>query len=361
MTYPYGTKGAPVVGNGLGGLPRRAVAAAPSVVTPTIEPSYSLFAQGNANWVRIYRPEQLGNGTQSNISGLSQATRSVDISPNGKFFAVGLAASPFIAVYSANNGVFTRLADPAVLPTAAGWEVRFFANNRFLVSGQGAAVLSYQISDNVVTRVEQVDGLSSSGVSSKNTFAFSSNFQIGAILTNTSPFVRCYTQANGSFTALDPVDVSLPAAARWVTLSGDGVYMAIGLNGSPFLSIYKRVGNRFEKLADPSSMPTAAGDVGAFAPDASGFFEDNGNQGTTFYSRSGDVFTRGSALSGGSRPSSVYGLVYTKDGRFLVRVGSFSAASSGLWRVSGTTYTFDSTNPLPGDETFFGFATYKPD
>lgn len=36
MTYPYGTKGAPVVGNGLGGLPRRAVAAgaASSAATP---------------------------------------------------------------------------------------------------------------------------------------------------------------------------------------------------------------------------------------------------------------------------------------------------------------------------------------
>ena len=33
MTYPYGTKGAPVVGNGLGGLPRRAVAAAAAVTT----------------------------------------------------------------------------------------------------------------------------------------------------------------------------------------------------------------------------------------------------------------------------------------------------------------------------------------
>jgi hypothetical protein len=31
MTYPYGTKGAPVVGNGLGGLPRRAVATAAAV------------------------------------------------------------------------------------------------------------------------------------------------------------------------------------------------------------------------------------------------------------------------------------------------------------------------------------------
>jgi hypothetical protein len=34
MTYPYGTKGAPVVGNGLGGLPRRAVASGAVAASP---------------------------------------------------------------------------------------------------------------------------------------------------------------------------------------------------------------------------------------------------------------------------------------------------------------------------------------
>ena len=43
MTYPYGTKGAPVVGNGLGGLPRRALPPpppAPVVVPEPISPYY---------------------------------------------------------------------------------------------------------------------------------------------------------------------------------------------------------------------------------------------------------------------------------------------------------------------------------
>lgn len=42
MTYPYGTKGAPAVGNGLGGLPRRAVAAAAAAAG--VERTYT-FAQ----------------------------------------------------------------------------------------------------------------------------------------------------------------------------------------------------------------------------------------------------------------------------------------------------------------------------
>jgi hypothetical protein len=43
MTYPYGTKGAPVVGNGLGGLPRRTVAAAAAAVS-ALTPVYT-FSQ----------------------------------------------------------------------------------------------------------------------------------------------------------------------------------------------------------------------------------------------------------------------------------------------------------------------------
>lgn len=43
MTYPYGTKGAPAIGNGLGGLPRRAVAAA-AAAAAGVERTYT-FAQ----------------------------------------------------------------------------------------------------------------------------------------------------------------------------------------------------------------------------------------------------------------------------------------------------------------------------
>lgn len=46
MTYPYGTKGAPVVGNGLGGLPRRAVATAASAAVVSRRYDLSLIANG---------------------------------------------------------------------------------------------------------------------------------------------------------------------------------------------------------------------------------------------------------------------------------------------------------------------------
>lgn len=45
MTYPYGTKGAPVVGNGLGGLPRRAVATAAAAATDSYKAAIFTGAQ----------------------------------------------------------------------------------------------------------------------------------------------------------------------------------------------------------------------------------------------------------------------------------------------------------------------------
>jgi len=358
MPYPYGMQNSPVVGNGLGGLPRRTTTTA--VATVTSENSYSLSALNASPWSVIYTQEQFGQPTQSNISGLGQLPRSVDISPDGKFCAYDLDASPFLAVYRVNNGVFTRLADPDVLPSAAVWEVRFFANDRFIIGSQGQNVVSYKITNNTVTRVEQVDGLVSSSSSTKQTFSFTTNLNTCAILTNSTPFIKCYTQSNGVFTALDAVDVALPAAAKAVSISGDGSYLVVSLAASPYIKVYKRVGNGYTVLTNPASLPTASGEANAFAPDNSGFFEDNGNQGTTFYSRSGDVFTRGSALSG-ARPSTVYTLLYTKDGKFITRAGlSGGVATSAMWSVSGTTYTsitspFDATTTL----VYWGIAMYK--
>jgi hypothetical protein len=61
MTYPYGTKGAPVVGNGLGGLPRRPLPApppAPVVVPSPISPYYlsRRAALTNPNQTYAYSP-----------------------------------------------------------------------------------------------------------------------------------------------------------------------------------------------------------------------------------------------------------------------------------------------------------------
>ena len=43
-----------------------------------------------------------------------------------KFLAVAISASPYIAAYGQNVDTFTKLADPATLPTGIGYGVAFY-------------------------------------------------------------------------------------------------------------------------------------------------------------------------------------------------------------------------------------------
>lgn len=52
--------------------------------------------------------------------------RSVAFSADGTYMAVGYAASPFVAIYKRSGDTFTRLADPAALPTGVGYGVAFY-------------------------------------------------------------------------------------------------------------------------------------------------------------------------------------------------------------------------------------------
>ena len=41
-----------------------------------------------------------------------------------------------------------------------------------------------------------------------------------------------------------------------VAFSSDDTYMAVAHQNSPFITIYKRSGDTFTKLADPATLPT---------------------------------------------------------------------------------------------------------
>lgn len=92
MTYPYGTKGAPAVGNGLGGLPRRAVASAASAA---------------GQWRAVGAPATV---SESNYKGGYRSSIAVDRSTNRVMLmennASGTALSATIYQIS-NSGILT--------------------------------------------------------------------------------------------------------------------------------------------------------------------------------------------------------------------------------------------------------------
>jgi galactokinase/mevalonate kinase-like predicted kinase len=86
-----------------------------------------------------------------------------------------------------------------------------------------------------------------------------------AVAHATSPFITIYKRSGDTFTKLsNPSD--LPAGTgRGVAFSSDDTYMAVAHGTSPFITIYKRLGDTFTKLADPADLPAGTGYGVAFS------------------------------------------------------------------------------------------------
>ena len=84
-----------------------------------------------------------------------------------------------------------------------------------------------------------------------------------------------------------------PNLGRGVDFSPDGNYLAVAHNTSPFLTIYKRDGDTFTKLPDPSELPTGSwANTIAFSFDGTYLaVGSNETPGVTMYKRDEDIFT----------------------------------------------------------------------
>jgi hypothetical protein len=89
-----------------------------------------------------------------------------------------------------------------------------------------------------------------------------------AVAHGVSPYLTIYKRSGDTFTKLaNPA--ALPAGNGYgVAFSADGNYMAVAHGVSPYLTIYKRSGDTFTKLANPATLPPNTGRGVAFYPRA---------------------------------------------------------------------------------------------
>ncbi len=82
-----------------------------------------------------------------------------------------------------------------------------------------------------------------------------------------SPFVIIYKRSGDIFTRL-PNPTSLPSSfVRSIAFSTDGTYLAVGHSISPFVTIYKRSGDIFTILPNPVILPSSLVSSIAFSTD----------------------------------------------------------------------------------------------
>jgi len=158
---------------------------------------------------------------------------------------------------------------------------------------------------------------------------------LGAAASST-PYVHIYKRAGDTFTKLSDPTGDLPTnAAKGASFTRDAAHLAISSVQSPFIQIYKRSGDAFAKVADPTGglPPDQAHDC-AFSHD--GNYLAVAHQGTpylTVYSRSGDVFTKLSNPS--SLPASNgISVGFSSDNNFIL-IGTQSSPYAYMYKLEG--------------------------
>jgi len=159
-----------------------------------------------------------------------------------------------------------------------------------------------------------------------------------AVAHDTSPYITIYKRSGDVFTKLaDPAD--LPAGAgRGFSFSANGVYMAVAHYTSPYITIYKRSGDTFTKLADPASLPTGNGQLCAFSSDDTYLAVSyTTSPYITIYKRSGDTFTK--LADPASLPASTgYACAFSSDDTYLA-VAHPTSPYITIYKRSGDTFT----------------------
>ncbi len=216
----------------------------------------------------------------------------VAFSSDDIYMAVTHISSPFITIYKRSGDTFTKLADPATLPTGNGNGVAFSSDDTYMavVHDSSRYITIYKRSEDTFTKLADPATLPANRGWA---VAFSSDDTYMAIGHTTSPFITIYKRSGDTFTKLANPAILPTGISRGVAFSSDDTYMAVGHATSPFITIYKRSGDTFTKLADPATLPTGNSWFVAFSSDDTYMAVAHDSPPyTTIYKRSEDIFTK---------------------------------------------------------------------
>ena len=174
---------------------------------------------------------------------------SIDYDDADAYVATGHYNTPYLTIYSKSEDTYTKLSNPAVIPTGTVHGVSFSGDGIYLaVSGTDTG----------------------------------------------SEFLRVYKRTGGSFAVLPTIADQPAGASEDCSFTQDGTYLAVSASAAvPELIIYKRTGDIFAKLTFADGSGTGLCSACAFAPDGSYLFGQFSN--TPYlrvFKRSGDTFTK---------------------------------------------------------------------
>jgi hypothetical protein len=200
--------------------------------------------------------------------------RAVSWSPGSLYMAVAHDTSPFVTIYKRSGDTFTKLTNPATLPAGNGRGASFSPDGQYLSISHSTSpfVTIYKRSGDTFTKLADPATLPPN--SGQGTSFSSDGVYLAVTNSTTSPFLTIYKRSGDTFIKLtggaasNGTDTALPNTGTQPSFSPDGQYLAVGHSTTPFITIFKRTGDVFNKIADPTSLPPSTSNSVAFSPDS---------------------------------------------------------------------------------------------
>ncbi|MFS0858342.1 tail fiber protein [Paenibacillus taichungensis] len=294
----------------------------------------------------IYGISKVGSLVDTPDKPTASYSRCVTYSKDGKYMAIGVSASPYVAIYKITDGLYTRLPDPVALPTGDAYSVAFSPDGVYLVVGHANApyITIYKRSGDTFAKMANPDVLPT-GIGLATTFSPDSVYLV--VGHSNLPLLTVYKRSGDTFTKITVT--GHPSTVYGADFSPDGLYLALAHLSSPFVTILKRSGDTFTKLANPAVLPTGDAAAVRFSPD--GTLLAVGHAGVpyiTSYSRAGDVFTfvPYPVVRPTQRTNSI---AFSPDG-FMMALAANSAPYIIVYKISGGVFNKkDNPENLPGN------------
>jgi WD40 repeat protein len=274
---------------------------------------------------------------------------------NGTYLAVAHTVAPFLTIYKRTGNTFTKLPNPAILPTGKARAVHFSADGTYLavaINPGSPGLIIYKRTGDVFTKLADPD------ITHNNAYAcsFSINTNYLALGLTSAPNIVIYKRIGDSFIKLAKPTTSNDCYG--CRFSPDGAYLARAHASTPFIFIDKRNGDTFTPLPNPITIPINRGMSVAWSPDSIylviGLKFTHPSPGIFIYKRNGDIFTK---LSNPAvlppNGANINGVVFNSTGVYL-SLAMETTPFVMTYKRNGDTFTALSNPPsLP---TGFGFA-----
>ena len=174
-------------------------------------------------------------------------------SPSGALFAVAHTASPYVSLYSVSGSTFTKLPNPATLPSGAAKGVAFSSDGTKLCVAHSGGVTIYSISGTTFTAI----GTAPTGMGASNGCDFSPDSSKLAVASDSSPYINIYDISGTTYAKLDNPGTLPPDKAYDCEFASTGNQLAVAHKGSPYITLYGISGNTYSKVGNPPSLPIA--------------------------------------------------------------------------------------------------------